>query len=564
VVGLVTTLVLCVSLVATTAAQEPADEAVTLARPSAAQYAYHEQERIQFLCLDPCTWQGREYDDHSTALSEMRLPKLDVDQWCEAAQSWGAKELLLVAKHTGGFCWWPTKTTEYCVRNIAWKDGEGDLVAEVAAACRRHGLKLGMYIYPGDDQWGAHIGSGGRTEDPAKQAEYDRVLRTQWTEVLSRHADVLIELWFDGSCCVPLGDVFERYVGDRVVYFQGPHATLRWVGTESGVAPYPAWNTLSTENLATGVATAVHSDPDGDAWAPLECDTTLYDHHWFWSAEKEKKRKSLEHLVGLYYRSVGRGATLLLNGTPNTDGLSPEGDVARYRGLGEELERRFRNPLGRAEGRGLVHTIRFDAPTVIDQLMVMEDYREGHRIREFVVEARTKSGEWVEVNRGTAVGRKRIVVFEPLEVTALSLRITKHVLEPIVRELAAYSVGGDNRFLYEPTSESEGEPWQSCGSVPAGLATSTVDLSPHIRRPGQYLLRLDAADGSPVEVESIEALYDGRAVHEGALSAIARNELYLLNRQAQVVEESRIELRLRLRTGSDRSPAVELSIRPAL
>lgn len=557
-------LALGAGLGATAAAQEVVDETATLARPSAAQYAYHEQERIQFLCLDPCTWQGREYDDHSTELSEMKLPKLDVDQWCEAAKSWGAKELLLVAKHTGGFCWWPTATTEYCVRNIAWRNGKGDLVAEVADACRRRGLKLGMYIYPGDDQWGAHIGSGGRTEDPAKQVEYDEVLRTQWTEVLSRHADVLIELWFDGSCCVPLADVFEKYVGDRVVYLQGPHATLRWVGTESGVAPYPAWNTLSSEDLATGVATAVHSDPDGDAWAPLECDTTLYDHHWFWSAEKEKKRKSLEHLVRLYYRSVGHGATLLLNGTPNTDGLIPSGDVARYRELGEELDRRFRNPLGRTEGRGPVHTIRFDEPTVIDQFQIMEDYREGHRIRGFVVEARKKSGEWVEVNRGTAVGRKRIVVFEPLEVTALSLRITKHVLEPIVREFAAYSVGGDNRFLYEPVSPSTGEPWRSAGSIPSGVATSTVDLSPHIRRPGQYVVRLDAADGSPVEVESIEALYDGRAVHEGALSAIARNELYLLNRQAQVVEESRIELRLRLRTGNDRSPAVELSIRPAL
>ena len=186
-----------------------------------------------FVCLDPCTWQGREYDNHTTDLKDMKLPKLDVDQWCEAAKSWGAKEILFVAKHTGGFCWWQTETTDYSVKNIAWKDGKGDLVDEVAAACKRHGLKLGMYIYPGDDQWGARIGSGGRTSDPAKQEAYNKVLQTQWTEVLSRHSDNIIELWFDGSCYVPLGDVFEKYVGDRVVYLQGPHANLRWVGTES-------------------------------------------------------------------------------------------------------------------------------------------------------------------------------------------------------------------------------------------------------------------------------------------------------------------------------------------
>ena len=324
------------------AAEDAEDPAARLARPTESQYVYHELERIMFVCLDPCTWQGREYDNHTTDLKTMKLPKLDVDQWCEAAKSWGAKEILFVAKHTGGFCWWQTETTDYSVKNIAWKDGKGDLVEEVAAACRRHGLKLGMYIYPGDDQWGARIGSGGRTSDPAKQEAYNKVLQTQWTEVLSRHSDVIIELWFDGSCYVPLGHVFEKYVGDRVVYLQGPHANLRWVGNEAGYAPYPAWNTLKKRDLDTGVSTAVHGDPDGDVWAGLECDTPLYDHHWFWSPAKEKRRKSLEHLVKLYYQSVGRGATFLLNSTPNTDGLIPEDDMKLYKHFGQELERRYR------------------------------------------------------------------------------------------------------------------------------------------------------------------------------------------------------------------------------
>ena len=271
-----------------------------LARPNKAQYEYHEQERIMFVCLDPCTWQGREYDNHSTNLKDMRLPKLDVDQWCEAAKSWGAKEILFVAKHTGGFCWWQTETTDYSVKNIAWKDGKGDLVDEVATACKRHGLKLGMYIYPGDDQWGAWIGSGGRTQDSAKQEVYNKVLQKQWTEVLSRHRDIIIELWFDGNCYVPLDDVFEKYVGDNIVYLQGQQANLRWVGTEAGYTPYPGWNTLKKNDLETGVATAVHGDPDGDAWAGLECNTTLYDHYWFWSKEKEKARKSLGRLIQLY------------------------------------------------------------------------------------------------------------------------------------------------------------------------------------------------------------------------------------------------------------------------
>ncbi len=681
-------------------AEDSKDEIVELARPSAAQYAYHEQERIMFVCLDPCTWQGREYDNRTTDLKDMKLPKLDVDQWCEAAKLWGAKEILFVAKHTGGFCWWQTETTDYSVKNIAWKDGKGDLVDEVAKACKRHGLKLGMYIYPGDDQWGAHIGSGGRTKDPAKQEEYNKVLRKQWTEVLSRHSDNIIELWFDGSCYVPLGDIFEKYVGDRVVYLQGQQANLRWVGTESGIAPYPGWNTLKKKDLDTGVSTAVHGDPDGDAWAVLECDTTLYDHHWFWSKEKEKKRKSLEHLVTLYYRSVGRGATFLLNSTPNTDGLIPEGDVALYKQFGEELERRFSNPSGQAKGRGLVHTIRFDEPTSINQFMIMEDYRQGHRIREFVVEARTADGNWIELNNGTAVGRKRIVMFEPVEATAVSLRITKNVNEPIVRDFKVYFVAGDDAFLYETSlrkdevsrnakatasdehsapyaagkicdgnagtwwgvsvrvkapyecwveldlgadytinetainepwnrtekfhleyrsskdadweialagttmggaykkkfepargrywrlhtlkanhypsikewqlfSPKESSRWQKCCTVESemfkrGKAEVEVDISEFIKQPGQFLLRFDDLGKAGTTLEDIRVFYDGHAVHEEVLSAVKEGEVYLLNRHAQIVEESKIVLKVKLKTQKGSIAKMEISVKRAL
>ena len=484
---------------------------VELAKPSDAQYVYHELERIMFVCLDPCTWQGREYDNHSTDLKELMLPKLDVDQWCEAAKSWDAKEILFVAKHTGGFCWWQTATTEYSVKNIAWKNGKGDLLTEVAEACKRHGLKLGIYIYPGDDQWGAGIGSGGKTGDPSKQEAYNQVLRTQWAEVLSRHSENVIELWFDGNCHVPLGDIFEKYVGDRVVYFQGPHASLRWVGTESGMAPYPAWNTLKKEHLQNGGATALHGDPDGDAWAPLECDTTLYDHYWFWAKEKEKTRKSLEHLVRLYYQSVGRGATFLLNSTPNTDGLIPEGDMALYKAFGDELKCRFSQPLGEAKGTGSIHTVRLDKPTAINQVVIMEDYRQGHRIREFVVEGRTVDGQWIDLHRGTAVGRKRIILFEPVEVTAVTLRVTKHVNEPLLRNFKVYFVKGDNQSLYESrvrenvvslhakaTASDVHSPPYSADKICDGKETTWWGVSPRMKAPYDCWVELDLGKAQAV------------------------------------------------------------------
>lgn len=158
-----------------------------LAKPSDIQYKWHEQERIMFVCLDPCTWQGREYDNHSTPLSRINPNLLNTDQWCEVAKSWGAKEILFVAKHTGGFCWWHTQTTE------------------------------------------------------------------------------------------------------------------------SGKLYYPAWNTLKSSALKTGISTQYDDDPDGDAWAPLEADVTLYNHNWFWSPLNEKKRREVDELMDTKNFTNGTG-----------------------------------------------------------------------------------------------------------------------------------------------------------------------------------------------------------------------------------------------------------------
>lgn len=150
-------------------APKTAKQPASLATPSPQQYAWQEQERIMFIHFGMATWQGREYDNFSTALSRINPTGINTDDWCKAAQSFGAKQIIFVAKHVGGFCWWPTGTTDYNVSNTPWKQGKGDLVAEVAASCKKYGLKLGLYLYPGDDKWGAGLGSGGRTEDPSSK-----------------------------------------------------------------------------------------------------------------------------------------------------------------------------------------------------------------------------------------------------------------------------------------------------------------------------------------------------------------------------------------------------------
>ena len=412
---------------------------VKLARPTAQQFAWQEQERIMFVCLDPCTWQGREYDNHSTPLSAINPAQLDTDQWCRAAQLWGAKEILFVAKHTGGFCWWQTETSQYGVKQIPWRGGKGDVVKDLAQSCRRRGLKLGIYLSPADDQFGA--GGGGRCKTSEAQTAYNQVYRQQLTELLSRYGEVF-EVWFDGSCVIDIGDLLKQCCPKSMV-FQGPQATIRWPGTESGKLPYPAWNSLKLPDLGSGVATAAHGDPDGDAWAPLEADTTLYDHNWFWAAENERKRKTLNQLMEIYYESAGHGGVLLLNSTPNTNGLIPEGDLKLYQAFGKEIERRFSRPLVEVKNQqGACIELALPRPTAVNHIVIMEDYGEGERIREYTVEG-LSDGQWKKLSEGTSVGRQKIDRFPSAQVSRMRLTVTRFAAEPRLRRVAVFRVEGE-------------------------------------------------------------------------------------------------------------------------
>ena len=202
------------------------------------------------------------------------------------------------------------------------------------------------------------------------------------TEVLSRYGDIS-EVWFDGSCVIEVGDILQRYA-PRAMVFQGPHTTLRWVGNEAGYAPYPAWQAVKRADAATGIATAAHSDPDGDVWLPLECDTTLLDHEWFWGENTVHLLKSLDQLMDIYYKSVGRGCVLLLNSTPDTSGLVPANHVQRYEEFGREIGRRFGKSLGEIQGQGDTVELDLGQPTAINHVITIEDIREGQRVRAYI------------------------------------------------------------------------------------------------------------------------------------------------------------------------------------
>lgn len=482
------------------------------AQPTPEQAAWHDTEIGMFIHFAPNTWQDREYDDLSTPLSAINPGNLDTDQWVSAAEALGAKYVVFVAKHVGGFCWWQTDTTEYSVPNIPWRSGKGDVLADLAESCRRRAMRLGVYLSPADKHM--HAGVGGRCSTEEEQLLYNKVYRKQLSEILSRYED-MFEVWFDGSIVIDVQDLLERYA-PKAMIFQGPCATIRWVGNEEGLAPYPAWNALSLGRARSGVATAYDSDPDGEAWMPIECDAMLRD-GWFWKSHNEHSLKSVEKLMEMYYRSVGYGAVLLLNQTPDTSGLIPATDVQRGAEFGAEIRRRFGRSVAETRGTGEVVELVLDQATPVDHVITLEDIRGGERVRQYVIEGYA-NGDWHEICQGTAIGHKKIDRFKPVEVSRVRLRCTKTAAEPLIRRFAVYSVYGAEGVpaVILQAANASAKIWEwTPAAVGPEWATVDIDLTPFCSEACQYEVEFSQISGhGPLEFRSVSLVADGQEVPE--------------------------------------------------
>ena len=413
---------------------QPPTPSPSLARPTRQQVAWHDLELGMFVHMGPQTWQDSESDRMTTEPSAMNPAKLDTDQWVRTAEAMGAKYIVFVAKHEGGFCWWQTETTDFGVRNSTWRGGKGDVLSDLSASCRKRGIKLGVYLSPADRKHG--VGVGGRAADPVQQAGYEKLFRQQLTEVLSRYGE-MAEVWFDGSLAFDVGDILARHAPNAVV-FQGPQASIRWVGNEDGVAPYPAWNAVVFPKAGKkwGDYTAADGDPNGNRWLPNECDARIRS-TWFWRTDNAATLKSVDQLMDMYYKSVGHGAVLLLNQTPDRTGLIPEADARRAAEFGAEIRRRLGTPRAETLGMGTELAVDVKGPGPIDHVVVMEHIANGERVRSYVVEGLV-NGAWQPLATGTAVGHKKIDRIAPVVVTRVRLRVLESVGTPEIKRFAVY------------------------------------------------------------------------------------------------------------------------------
>ena len=403
--------------------------------PTPRQLEYQDWECGMFLHFGLRTFHEgfRDFDERKMSVDAFQPSALDCENWAATAKAAGMKYVVLTAKHHDGWANWPTDTTAFGVRQAPWRDGQGDVIAEYFAACRKHGLAVGLYYSPYDADCPVYA-------DPKA---YDDYFINQISELLVPYGPLDI-LWFDGC-----GSGEHQYDWPRIVseirrlqpnllIFSMGDPDFTWVGNECGLAPWPCWHTRPGVPYAE---LTQHSGAMGPVWLPAECDVRMRESNWFYSDQDGHTVKSVEELLGLYYYSVGRGCNLLLNFGPDRRGLLPDLDAARLLEFGAEVRRRFGRPSfdlsafqpveGGLEYRGEAF--------LVDHVILQEDLTQGERIRRFAIEVvPTHGGDAIVVYEGHNVGHKAICRFPLVKTRGLRLRFVETAGEVQLRSLTVH------------------------------------------------------------------------------------------------------------------------------
>lgn len=431
--------------------------------PTQRQLEWQDMEFYGFVHFSINTFTDMEWGMGDESPEKFNPTSLDTRQWAREMADAGMKGVIITAKHHDGFCLWPSAYTEHSVKNSLWKDGNGDVIQELADACKEYGLKLGVYYSPWD-----------RNHADYGKPEYITYMRNQLTELLTRYGDIF-EVWFDGANGGTgyYGGANEERRVDKKSYYDWantyalvrrlqPDAVIfgdagpdvRWVGNEYGHAYPTTWSNLMRDSVYAGMPEYekqyASGQKNGTHWVPAEADVSIRP-GWYYHAYEDHKVKSLSELMDIYYKSIGRNSSLLLNFPVDQRGLIHENDVAALRKMANKIKDDFAQDLlaGKNIIASNIYDIESKAENVIDgnkttywapkgrqgslevdfggevtfnRFLVQEYISLGQRVKEFTVEVK-KNGKWVNIAEETTIGYKRILRFEDIVGTAVRLNI---------------------------------------------------------------------------------------------------------------------------------------------
>ena len=461
--------------------------------PTPQQYAWQQMELTAFLHFGINTFTGREWGDGKEDPALFNPSELDAEQWVRTLKEAGFKMVLLTAKHHDGFCLWPTATTKHSVASSPWKNGQGDVVKELRAACDKYDMKFGVYLSPWDRN----------AECYGDSPRYNDFFIRQLTELLTNYGEVH-EVWFDGANGE--GPNGKKQVYDWDAFYQTiqrlqPKAVMaimgddvRWVGNEKGVGRETEWHaTVLTpgiyarsqeNNKRLGVFSKAEDLGSRKIlekatelfWYPSEVDVSIRP-GWFYHAEEDGKVKSLKHLSDIYFQSVGYNSVLLLNIPPDRRGLIHEADIKRLKEFADYRQQTFadnrvkngRKYWSTTSGGEAVYALK--SKSEINLVMLQEDITKGQRVEAFTVEALTDNG-WKEVGKGTTIGYKRMLRFPAVNANKLRVRIDECRLTAYVSQVAAYYA----EPLQEETTKEDWNNLPRSGWKQVAASPLTIDL----------------------------------------------------------------------------------------
>ena len=427
-----------------------------LIKPNLDQIRWAECEIGVIIHLDLCTFSApydfRKNFGNPLSSSIFDPQDLDTDQWISAAKNLGARYAILVAKHCTGFSLWPTEAHEYSVKNSPYKNGEGDIVAEFIASCKKFGVLPGIYCSASCNQYYKIDNGKNIDKDMQKQNEYNEIVIKQLTELWSNYGE-LFEIWFDGGVLpveeggpdvVPLLHKLQK----KAVVFQGPIGTrslVRWVGNERGVAPEDCSALYHLKAMCEDgtIERDEETCEDGVVWCPAESDfpnryaKKSYQGGWFWKEGEDDAVVPAEELFENYLTSVGRNTNMLVGMVIDTAGRFPDKDREEFRKAGDMIKRVFSNPLRCDKNTPFSISVSADETRAAGYFAVGEDISRGERIKGYTVYGYGKDGKEIFKKSGKVIGHKRIFPL-PVGVAHVKLEITQTRATPKLKYIELY------------------------------------------------------------------------------------------------------------------------------
>lgn len=443
--------------------------------PSARQWRWHQREQYAFIHFAMNTFTDKEWGYGDEDPKMFNPSDFSADQIVGAAKAGNLKGIILTAKHHDGFCLWPTKLTEHCIRNSPYKDGKGDIVREMSDACKRAGIAFGIYLSPWD-----------RNHPEYGRPAYVDYFRKQVVELCTGYGE-LFEFWFDGANG---GDGFyggarETRQIDAPKYYNWPSiialvhqhqpmactfdplgADIRWVGNEDGIAGDPCWPTMPNHPYVQSEGNSgVRGAP---LWWPAETNTSIRP-GWFYHADEDSKVRSPENLVGYFDTSVARGTNMNLNLPPDRRGRIPDQDVKILKSFGDAIRASFATDLAKGAVASASHvrgkgyeaakvldgqrdtywsapdgvttpSLTLDLPPSrrFDLIRIREYLPLGVRVTRFAVDAEV-NGKWQQLAEHECISAQRIIRLpRPITARRVRLRIVDAPVCPAISEVSLF------------------------------------------------------------------------------------------------------------------------------